>query len=296
MKHLENWPCTLFTFLYSWWGGYTRNTVKLFFRCLCLANDCAIGSTPIFEKFFVAHSTLGGGKLSQSMIIVLCKFSSFCAGWGSSSIKKIDTASKVFLVVTCGCLGPAVKTTNTRVVSWPSTGSYWAASSAWGWWCPPRRGPVPQCLPRPSLPSAPAGSSVWPSTSWSRGTWARACEGRDPPSRRCRQGKDGMCLAEREVQDSKVVFQCGTCQEKISEVVAVNLLNLELQEMLKSWISILSVFHQDQSGTQQGQSGYRPHFDFFESATNGNRFDPASKVEQWHMFQNVKFWWNLLEC
>ena len=168
--------------------------------------------------------------------------------------KKINTASKVFLVVTCGCLGPAVKTTNTRVVSWPSTGSYWAASSALGWWCPPRRAPVPQCLPRPSLPSAPAGSSVWPSTSWSRGTWATACEGRDPPNRRCHQGKDAMCLVEREIQDSKVVFQCGTCQEKISEVIAVNLLNLELQEMLL-WISILSVFHQDQSGTQQGTTG-----------------------------------------
>ena len=35
-----------------------------------------------------------------------------------------------------------------------------------------------------------------------------------------------MSLVEREIQNSKVVFQCGTCQEKISEVVAVNLLNL----------------------------------------------------------------------
>merc|ERR1719507_436484 len=35
-----------------------------------------------------------------------------------------------------------------------------------------------------------------------------------------------MSLVEREIQNSKVVFQCGTCQEKISEVVSVNLLNL----------------------------------------------------------------------
>ena len=158
------------------------------------------------------------------------------------------------------------------MVSWPPTGSYWAASSGRGWWCPPRRGPGLQCLPRPSLPSVPAGSSVWPSTSWSRGTWATACEGHGPPSRRCRQGKDGMCLVEKEIlnlisfyQRWFFFLQCETGPAK--------------RKYLKSSPSISSTWNcgsdvkcsmdqhnsQHQSGRHQGQLGYALigfHLDF----------------------------------
>ena len=63
-----------------------------------------------------------------------------------------------------------------------------------------------------------------------------------------------------------------TCQEKISEVVAVNLLNLESRGIAAETMPIIQIMdqhiyqslscYQNQSGTQWGRLGYAPILDF----------------------------------